>query len=245
MSQLAKQDGQESRTRSRESSATALVAASVAKRSTTAEVMTLLTTMNDTIMNLVDKTEDQHRTIQTQKTMIESLAHAVNELRQKQAATDTTMRLWKDETGALLRDVARTIAEVQTAQSRSISSTSLPSGDWPSLRSGTIILSWSFDSSHTNTRDEAKILVVNLERVQERCGIKGAPLAVVRDKLITALVAGENTKEVVIQHIKSRAGNKVDLIMASEEQCKKARTNLGGWRFRHQGREFWEKLGSL
>jgi hypothetical protein len=50
-------------------------------------------------------------------------------------------------------------------------------------------------------------------------------LAVVKDKINKALAVGEQTKDVVVQHIKSRAGNRVELIVASEEQCKTARAN--------------------
>jgi hypothetical protein len=64
--------------------------------------------------------------------------------------------------------------------------------------------------------------VINLDRVQERSGIKEEPLSMVKEKINKALTAGEQTKNIVVQHIKSRAGNKVELVMASEEQCKEA-----------------------
>lgn len=65
--------------------------------------------------------------------------------------------------------------------------------------------------------------MINLDRVQERSGIKGAPLSMVKEKINKALAAREQTKNIIVQHIKNRAGNKVELVMALEEQCKEAR----------------------
>ncbi|KFY30125.1 hypothetical protein V493_02128 [Pseudogymnoascus sp. VKM F-4281 (FW-2241)] len=59
--------------------------------------------------------------IQAQNFSIESPSTLlINDLRQKQEATDTEMRLQTDEAGALPRDAAGTIAEVRMAQNERI-----------------------------------------------------------------------------------------------------------------------------
>jgi hypothetical protein len=76
--------------------------------------------------------------------------------------------------------------------------------------------------------------VVGLERIQERSGIIGASLAVVKEKFNKALATGVQTKDVVVQHIKSRAGNRVELIIASDEHARRRGRTQDGWRWQHR-----------
>jgi hypothetical protein len=91
----------------------------------------MLTTMNDAVLKLVAQNKEQSRTIQAQNTTIEGLRETVEGICQN----DDTIWALKEEMGGLMRGLKEAVTAVQAAQNRSVSSTSLSSGDWPLLSS--------------------------------------------------------------------------------------------------------------